>query len=201
MWRGPHSGPRGGHAKGAREGEERPAAPAFATSRYIRARRDVLLVVHCLGPLRTALVAISTLVACSVEQRAPAGDAKAAAPADGPRYELEVKAPARAVAGQPVEARVTVQAHAPWHINLDYAARLEIDANARVEAGTAATIETARFDAEGLALVYHFEPSGRGPLAVAGELRFAVCGEEACAPEHVPVDFTVEVACDTGTLC
>lgn len=194
-------GARGTHARGAPGAETGLTGRSTPTSRYVGDPRDVLLVVHGLGSLRTALLATSTLVACSVEHRAPGGDAKAAAPADGPRYDLEVKAPARAVAGQPVEARVTVQAHAPWHINLDYAARLEIDANARVEAGHAATIETARFDADGLALVYHFEPSGRGPLAVAGELRFAVCGEEACAPEHVPVDFTVEVACDTGTLC
>jgi len=118
---------------------------------------------------------------------------------EGPRFDIDVDAPKRATAGKPSEAHVKLRARAPWHMNLEYAPSLRVDAPAGVDmqAKTAAQ----RVDADGAEFALPFTPSSKGPARFAGHLQFAVCVDEACAPESVPVDFTVEVGCDTDAFC
>jgi hypothetical protein len=118
---------------------------------------------------------------------------------EGPRFDIDVDAPARATAGKTSEAHVKLRARAPWHMNLEYAPSLRVDAPAGVE--VQAKTRARRVDAEGAEFSLPFTPSSKGPTHFEGRLQFAVCVDEACAPESVPVDFTVEVGCDTDAFC
>lgn len=142
------------------------------------------------------------LTACPGSVDAPRPAPKTAEP-DGPRFDVAIDAPAGAVKGKPSQARIEIAPRAPWHMNLDYSPKLRMDATGGVELDTRERRgnEAARFDADGLAFELPFTPRTKGKQRIAGELQFAVCGAEACAPQSVPVDFTVDVGCDTDSLC
>lgn len=150
--------------------------------------------------LGSILFAMS-LVGCSASVDAP--PPAAASRPDGARFELAVDAPARAISGRSSAARFTIQPVAPWHISTDYAPRLDLRAvqGVEIESRGHGHADSVRFDEDELALELPFVARGAGKRRMSGELRFAVCGEGSCAPESVPVDFTVDVGCDTGTLC
>ncbi len=145
------------------------------------------------------LILLPWLVGCSTSVDAPPDNA----PPSGPRFHLTVDSPAKATSDQSSSARFTVRPVEPWHISVDYAPRLELQPVAGVEIGKRGHghADSLRFDQDQLALEVPFVPHGTGKRQMSGELRFAVCGEGSCAPESVRVDFTVDVACDSGTIC
>ncbi len=122
---------------------------------------------------------------------------------DAPRFEVHVEAPAHAPPGKEALAKVHVDPRKPWHMNTDFPVALKIDHTAGVtlEAPEQLKDDAERFDDDGLVFALPFTPTSDGPKRIAGEVQFAVCGDAACAPETVPVDFTVDVGCKTGALC
>jgi hypothetical protein len=149
--------------------------------------------------LRAALaIAAFTLVGCPSDAQ-PTQPMKVDAEPEGPRFDIDIDAPKQATAGKASEAHVKLRARKPWHMNLEYAPSLRVDAPAGVD--VQAKTPAQRVDAEGAEFALPFTPSSKGPARFEGRLQFAVCVDEACAPESVPVDFTVEVGCDTDAFC
>ncbi len=137
-------------------------------------------------------------------QSTPAAGATDAAPApDAPRYDVRVEFPQHTPPGQEALAKVRVEPRSPWHMNTEFPVALRITApsGVTVEVLKQRKDDAERFDDDGLVFALPFTPTSGGTKRIAGEVDFAVCGDAACAPETVPVDFTVEVGCDTGALC
>lgn len=136
---------------------------------------------------------------------APAPHAVDAADAepDAPRFEVRVEAPSKAPAGKEALAKVHVEPHKPWHMNTEFPVALRMNATGGVtiDIPKQRKDDAERFDDDGLVFALPFTPTTDGPKRIAGEVEFAVCGDAACAPETVPVDFTIEVGCDSGALC
>ncbi len=124
-------------------------------------------------------------------------------PQDAPRFDVRVEFPERAPAGKEVLAKVHVEPRSPWHMNTDFpvALRIEAPAGVTVDLLKQRKDDAERFDDGGLVFALPFTPTSDGAKQIAGEVDFAVCGDAACAPETVPVAFTVEVGCDSGALC
>lgn len=149
--------------------------------------------------LRPALALTAfALLGCPSDAQPTRPQAAAKQP-EGPRYDIDVDAPARATKGKKSEALVKLRARAPWHMNLEYAPRLKVEKMNGVD--VPATTSPARVDEQGAEFALPFTATSKGPTHIEGQLQFAVCVDEACAPESVPVDFTVEVGCDTDAFC
>ncbi len=136
--------------------------------------------------------------------RAAKAEAKAdPAQDDGPRFDVRVEAPSKAAPGKESLAKVHVEPRSPWHMNTEFPVALRVEAPNGVELVEAKQRkdDAERFDDDGLVFALPFTPTTKGPMRLTGEVDFAVCGDAACAPETVPVDFVVEVGCDTGSLC
>lgn len=151
------------------------------------------------------------LAACSTEASPTASAPAKGEPApavvdenpDAPRFEVHVEAPEHAPPGKESLAKVHVQPRKPWHMNTEFPVALEIEdaQGVTLEVPKQQKDDAERFDDDGLVFALPFTPTSDGPKHIAGEVQFAVCGDAACAPETVPVDFTVDVGCDTGALC
>jgi hypothetical protein len=149
------------------------------------------------SPLVRAL-AFFFVVACTTVEAPPAPT-----PNDRtPRYAVEFDTPA-AAAGKPSVVKVRVEPRGDFHMNLDYPVTLDMTAPTGVDmsASRQRSADAERFDDQGLVFAVPFTPKSRGDKHFAGTVEFAVCGELSCAPEKVPVDFTVEVGCDTDAFC
>lgn len=150
---------------------------------------------------QVALVGLAC-TACPSDAQPPSTASRADAAPAGPRFEVDVDAPTRAVAGRPSHARVKVRALSPWHMNLEYPATLRVQAARGVElTADEPRVRPERLDSESAEFAWPFTPSHHGEARFEAQLQFAVCGAEECAPESVPVDFTVDVACDTDAFC
>ena len=162
--------------------------------------------------LVAALAASLVLFACDGGERAPSGDQPAdaahsapapAADPNAPRFDVRVEAPSHAPAGKEALAKVHVEPRKPWHMNTEFpvALRVETTRGVTLEVLRQRKDDAERFDDDGLVFALPFTPTSDGRKTIAGEIDFAVCGDAACAPETVPVDFTFEVGCDSGALC
>ena len=154
------------------------------------------------------LLTLTALVACgggSAEDARPRADAPATAEAipevDGPAaadgFVLAIEAPPRAEAGKPVVARVTVEPRNPWHMNLDFPARLKMAAPSGIEldAPLLHKNDAERLDDDALVFPVVFTPKTgtHGKTTLTGEVHFAVCGNDECAPVRAPVEFSLDV--------
>jgi hypothetical protein len=154
---------------------------------------------------RLLALAIASLVLAgcpSGAKKRPVGSADKAEPT-GPRYDLAIEAPAKATKGSSGTARIVVSPRAPWHVNLDYVPKLTVAApgGLALDRPEQKGADAERFDADGLAFVVPFRAEDKGAQKIAGELQFAMCADDACAPESVPVAFTIDVGCDAGVVC
>lgn len=159
-----------------------------------------------------ALLASFVVAGCAKDASSPQHNASAAADTsaaeadpdpDAPRFEVHVEVPSKAPAGREALAKVRVEPRSPWHINTEFpvALRIEGTAGVTIDVPRQRKDDAERFDDDGLVFALPFTPTTDGPKKIAGEVDFAVCGGAACAPETVPVNFTVEVGCDSGALC
>jgi hypothetical protein len=158
------------------------------------------------------LLLVLASVACDAQttagssgQRVPAlaGQQQAAAPQPG--YVLDVELPAETTRGRESIAHVRVHPTAPWHMNLEYPAKLRLRAPADVElvAPVLRKDDAQRFDDQALEFSVLFTPQARGPHKIHAELEFAVCGDAACGPVTEAIELAFDVGCraeDTG-LC
>ena len=156
--------------------------------------------------MRWIALAWVALAACSSgpEQRASVEGEDARAVADQPKpmpgagYEVAVEVSRQARAGQATIAWVHVRPHDPWHMNLEFPARLDMHAvrGVHLDAARLERVDAERLDATGLVFPVVFTPdkSHRGPTTLSGEVHFAVCGTAECAPVQEAVEFTVVVS-------
>ena len=151
--------------------------------------------------------------ACGVE--VPSGPAAGAGPAQAEGreagapaelgYTLDVELPPQATRGQEAIAHVRVHPRAPWHMNLEYPAKLQLRAPADVElvAPVLRKDDAQRFDDQALEFSVLFTPNAKGPRKIQAQLDFAVCGDAACGPVTESIELAFDVGCrseDTG-LC
>jgi len=159
------------------------------------------------------LGALLALTACEAQTLRPAGasagqargqDSTAQANAE-PGYTVEVELPPQMTRGQEAIARVRVQPKAPWHMNLEYPAKLRLEASDEVSLDQALLKkgDADRFDDQELVFSVVFTPEARGSQTIEAEVDFAVCGQAACGPVTEAVRLAFEVGCreeDSG-LC
>lgn len=147
-------------------------------------------------------ILLGVLAGCPQAAQPPA-KAGPTAEHGGPRFDVAIEAPTRATKGASGTARIAVSPRAPWHVNLDYVPKLTVapTSGVRLDRPEQRGAEAERFDADGLAFVVPFHMQDKGAKRIAGELQFAMCADDACAPETVPVDFTIDVGCDTDAVC
>jgi hypothetical protein len=129
------------------------------------------------------------------------GQAPAEAPED--RYEVEVELP-KSIPGKESLAKVHVHPRGDWHMNTDFPVKLELQTPVGVElvSGKLTREHVERLDDEALTFAVPFTPASEGQKRFEGKLSFAMCGELACDPLTVPVDFTVDVAkCGDTVAC
>ncbi len=122
-----------------------------------------------------------------------------------PGYTVDVELPPQTTPGQESIARVRVQPKSPWHMNLDYPAKLRLEAPADVKLDTAQLTkgDAERYDDEALVFSVLFTPEAKGARKIQAQVDFAVCGDAACGPVTESVELAFEVQCraeDTG-LC
>jgi hypothetical protein len=161
-------------------------------------------------PLLLALVFAIAPIACDAETVSASGSQSAVAAgepgaAEEPGYTLDVELPSQATRGQEAIAHVRVHPRAPWHMNLEYPAKLHLRAPADVElvAPVLRKDDAQRFDDQALEFSVLFTPKAKGPRKIEAQLDFAVCGAAACGPVTESIELAFEVGCrseDTG-LC
>ena len=125
----------------------------------------------------------------------PGAETPAPPAADG--FVLAVDAPRNAAAGKPVIARVVIEPRSPWHMNLDFPARLSMAAPMGIDldAPQLNKNDAERLDDDALVFPVVFTPKHgtRGKTTLTGEVHFAVCGNDECAPMKAPVEFSLEI--------
>lgn len=116
-----------------------------------------------------------------------------AAPGVDDRYALQIEPPADAAAGKESEVVVRVVPKAPWHINLDFPTSLKLTPPAGVTLANAdlKKADARKLDDEHCEFTVKVTPSAAGEHAVTGQLKFAVCQDEACSPVTEDVELKI----------
>jgi len=115
-------------------------------------------------------------------------------PADD-RYSLTIEPPAEIAAGASGEVKVSIVPKAPWHMNLDYPTSLAVTAPDGVSVAKAEQRkdDAARLDDNGAVFSVAFTAAKAGEASFTGQLKFAVCQDDACAPITEELEFKVAV--------
>jgi len=115
------------------------------------------------------------------------------APGTDDRYALQIEPPAEAAAGQEAEVVVRVVPKEPWHMNLDFPTSLKLTppdgitlANANLKKGDARTLDDSACE-----FAVKVTPGAAGEHTVTGQLKFAVCQDDACSPVTEDVELKV----------
>ncbi len=168
----------------------------------------LVFAVGCGGDKETAAPASSSAAEAAAGPAAGADDAAAPkAPEgektkviDGPdpadeRFTVKIDPPADASVGAEGKVKVTVLPKEPWHMNLDYPTSLAVNSPTDVKLAkeSLAKEDVLRLEDSGLEYEVAFTPSAAGDKSFTGELKFAVCQDDACAPVTQAVDFRVAV--------
>lgn len=145
-------------------------------------------------------------VACEAQTAGPpavqaaAKEAGAEASAtEEPGYTVDVELAPQTARGREAIAHVRVRPKAPWHMNLDYPAKLRLQAPADVElvAPVLRKDDAQRFDDQALEFSVLFTPKADGARTIEGQLDFAVCGDDACGAVTESLQLAFEVGCRT----
>lgn len=127
-----------------------------------------------------------------------------AAAAPEPGYTVNVELPPKATKGAEAIARVHVAPTGPWHMNLDYPAKLRLASSNDIalDAKLLRKADAERYDDDGLVFSVLFTPNKKGEHTIDAEIDFAVCGDAACGPVTEAVQLAFEVTCSDGdALC
>lgn len=115
------------------------------------------------------------------------------APEADDRFELVIDTP-EATAGAESKVTVRVVPKKPWHMNLEYPTKLELEpaegvtlAKAKLKKGDA-----TQLDEHGCQYDVAFTAAEPGESMLTGEFKFAVCEDEGCFP--VTRDLAIKVA-------
>ncbi len=109
-------------------------------------------------------------------------------------YDLSIKSPA-AKAKEKTTATIEIKPKGDFHMNLDYPTKLTIKApdGVKVEKEKQLGKEAAKFDKEAAKFEVAFTADSPGKKTITGELKFAVCSADKCAPQKETISFDVEV--------
>ncbi len=124
------------------------------------------------------------------------------APAES-RYEIRVESPETALAGHEVVAKIHIEPRSPWHMNTEFPVALKVKAptDVDVEITEQRAGDAQCFDDDCLVFAIPFTPKAEGARELNTQVKFAVCGDAACAPDTVDINLQVEVSCDGDALC
>lgn len=105
-----------------------------------------------------------------------------------------IKVPSAKVGARAV-ATISVQPKGPYHINLEFPAKLTIDAPGGVtlEKAKQTARDAVKFEKSGAEFQVAFMPQSAGKKLLTGELKFAACDETTCVPQVEKISFTVDV--------
>jgi len=134
--------------------------------------------------------------------KAPDTEKAPEAPAES-RYEIRVESPETALAGHEVVAKIHIEPRSPWHMNTEFPVALKVKApnDVDVEITEQRAGDAQCFDDDCLVFAIPFTPKAEGARELNTQVKFAVCGDAACAPDTVDINLRVEVRCDGDALC
>ena len=123
-----------------------------------------------------------------------ADSGKLAGAVAGMPYTLTI-AKVSAVKGKPATAQVVIKPAAGYHINKDFPTSLKLTPPAGLTLASAnlAKADARKLDDEHCEFAVKVTPSATGEHAVTGQLKFAVCQDEACSPVTRDVEIRVAV--------
>lgn len=174
---------------------------------------------HRIVPL-VSLALTLTLAACggdkpSTEAKTPAPSAAEATPTPPPgdpanhgdvkkiegddpsqdRFSLTITPPVETSVGAEGTVKITVVPKAPWHMNLDYPTSLAVNApkDVTVPKAEQRKDDAVRLDEGQAEFGVAFTAAVAGDKTFTGELKFAVCQDDACAPVTEEIQFKVAV--------
>jgi hypothetical protein len=116
------------------------------------------------------------------------------APATDKEYTLQID-PEDAQVGQESKVSIRVIPQGEWHMNLEYPTKLEITAPAgtTVAKPKLAKADAIKLDEGSCEFAVAFTPQEAGEKTFTGEMKFAVCIDEACVPKTEKLEFKVAV--------
>jgi hypothetical protein len=145
-----------------------------------------------LGRLAVSLIA----VACggpSTPQSPFGGNSKANVDAGTPEADVAFDRGPSAQKGASATGTVTVRPKSPWHINVDFPVKLELTASDGVtlSSPSQAKVDAQRYDDDALVFEVPYRVDACGAHEIKGNVDFALCRDEACAPVTEPVTVAV----------
>ncbi len=148
------------------------------------------------------LVAALTLVAACGAPSAPKSPfgkdkdkAGATEEVGDPQARVTFDMPSKPDRGDVATATVTVTPQSPWHINVDFPVKLQLSSSSGVTlpSPTQAKVDARRYDGDALVFEVQYRVDTCGDHEITGNVDFALCRDEACAPVTEPVSATVGV--------
>lgn len=151
--------------------------------------------------LRSLLLAAAALAACGGPSPAESPFAKGKAkPGAGqqvgdPQAQVTFDTPTRPGRGDVATATVTVTPRSPWHINVDFPVTLQLSSTGGITlpSPTQAKVDARRYDGDALVFEVPYRVDSCGAHEITGNVDFALCRDEACAPVTEPVTATIGV--------
>ena len=149
----------------------------------------------------TLVCVLALVAACSTSSGSPSGSSGVPGPTGNP-YQIAIKAPEKATVGQEVETAITITPRNGFKINVEYPAKLTLEA---VPAGTRVPSETVTKSAMSvedarLTVPVRFTADAPGERRLGGELRFSICNPQTCQMPRETVSFTTLAEGDAAAL-
>ena len=148
------------------------------------------------GSWFAVLMLTLTVAGCNKSRESPgAGAAPAAAPAEGEEFRVEARHAEAAKVGETLTAVLSATGVAPWHVNVEYPAKLEIvtvegfsapDSPMRKEAA-------AKLDEAELRFEVPLTAEEAGERTVELKLKFGLCNADRCISRESVQRWTVAV--------
>lgn len=140
-----------------------------------------------------ALASSALIFVACIEVDAPRRPPAAPPTSTEGSFEVRVEPPAAAARDLPTSGRVSVLARAPWHLNLEFPAKLRLRGTEGVRLSSPAqqTTDAARYDEDALVFDVPFTVHRCGQQTIDGEIDFAVCDDGSCAPSSEPVAMSI----------
>ncbi|MEZ4452266.1 MAG: hypothetical protein R3B09_22560 [Nannocystaceae bacterium] len=111
------------------------------------------------------------------------------------RFSLTITPPDAAAVGAEGTVKITIVPKAPWHMNLDYPTSLAVNApkDVTVPKAEQRKDDAVRLDENQAEFGVAFTAAVAGDKAFTGQVKFAVCQDDACAPVTEEIQFKVAV--------
>lgn len=111
------------------------------------------------------------------------------------RFALTITPPEDAAVGAEGTVKITIVPKDPWHMNLDYPTSLAVTPPGDVTLAKAELKkdDATRLDEQSAEFGVAFTAAAAGDKTFTGQLKFAVCQDDACAPVTEEIQFRVAV--------